>query len=185
MRREQILASAEQVFERRDPAEVTFEELAGAAGVSRALVYNYFGDKGGLVASVYVRSLHRLDEALARAVDPGAPADQRLRAAVHCYLSFAAENSAGFRLMGATAGFDHPDVRRVRRQRFEHLARDWGGGTGARILARGMIDFLEGATVAWVEAGASDIEAVTDLVFTSLWAGLSSWADQGAGRVKG
>ncbi len=179
VRREQILAAAEQVFEAREPADVTFEELAAAAGVSRALVYNYFGDKGGLVASVYVRSLHRLDRALDLAVEPDAPASERLRAAVRCYLCFAAENPAGFRLMGATAGFDHPDVRRVRRQRFEHLAVNWGGGTGARILARGMIDFLEGATVAWVEAGARNIDAVADLLYTSLWLGLSA-ADSSA-----
>jgi hypothetical protein len=65
-------------------------------------------------------------------------------------------------------------VRRVRRRRFEHLGDNWGGGAGARILARGVIDFLEGATVAWIEAGALDIEAVTDLLYTSLWLGLSA-----------
>ena len=52
IRREQIVEAAEQVFHGRDPSEVTFEEIAEAAGVSRALVYNYFGDKGGLIAAV-------------------------------------------------------------------------------------------------------------------------------------
>ena len=42
-----------------------------------------------------------------------------------------------------------------------------------------MIDFLEGATVAWIEAGAPDIEAVADLLYTSLWLGLSA-ADSSA-----
>ncbi len=174
VRREQILEAAERVFQTRDPAEVTFEELAGAAGVSRALVYNYFGDKGGLVAAVYVRSLHRLNDELDRAVDPEAPADDRLRAAVRCYLAFAAQNSAGWQLMGATAGFDHPDVRQVRHQRFEDLAHNWGDGSGARLLARGVIGFLEGATVAWIEGGARDIEGVADLICTALWDGLST-----------
>ncbi len=131
------------------------------------------------MAAVHVRSLNRLDGALSRAVDADAEASERLRVAVRCYLSFAAENPAGFRLMGTTAGFDHPDVRRVRRQRFENLARNWGGGTGARLLARGMIDFLEGATAAWIEAGAPDLEAVADLLYTSLWLGLST-ADSSA-----
>jgi len=174
VRREQILEAAERVFQMRDPVEVTFEELATEAGVSRALVYNYFGDKGALVASVYVRSLNRLYDEIDRAVDPTAPDADRLRSAVRCYLGYAAENSAGWRLMGATAGFDHPEVRRVRRQRFEELSHDWGDGTGARIMARGVIAFLEGATLAWIEAGAPDIEVVAEMLWTALWQGLST-----------
>ncbi len=173
VRRAQILEAAERVFATRDPAEVTFEELARAAGVSRALVYNYFGDKGGLVASVYGRSLHRLNDELADAIDTEAPDAERLRAAVHGYLAFAA-GSADWHLMGVTASFDHPDVRRVRRQRFEDLARRWGDTTPARILARGVIHFLEGATVAWIEAGARDLDEVAELLYRTLWYGLSS-----------
>jgi len=70
IRREQIVEAAERVLKGRDPGDVTFEEIAEEAGVSRALVYNYFGDKGGLIAAVYLRSLRRLDEELSRAVDP-------------------------------------------------------------------------------------------------------------------
>src|SRR5215470_15509912 len=44
-RREQIVDAAAEVFQGRNPADVTFEEIADAAGVSRALVYNYFGDR--------------------------------------------------------------------------------------------------------------------------------------------
>jgi AcrR family transcriptional regulator len=183
VRREQILEAAERVFQARDPGEVTFEDLATEAGVSRALVYNYFGDKGALVAAVYVRSLSRLHRALSDAVDPEAPDAERLRATVRCYLGYAAENSAGWRLMGATAGFDHPDVRRVRRRRFEDLSREWGDGTGARLLARGVIGFLEGATLAWIEAGAPNIEAVTDLLCTTLWQGLST-AQRGSSSAR-
>ena len=47
-RREQIIDAAVDVFKGRDPNDVTFEEVADAAGVSRALVYNYFGDRRGL-----------------------------------------------------------------------------------------------------------------------------------------
>ena len=51
VRRELILDAAEEVFEPA-AAEVTFEAVADAAGVSRALVYNYFGDRSGLLAAV-------------------------------------------------------------------------------------------------------------------------------------
>ena len=87
-RRTQILAAAARVLERHDPVEVRFEEIAEAAGVSRGLLYNYFGDRGGLLAAVYahnfdavpdVRSgepLHDIRESIAireRAFTPPAP----------------------------------------------------------------------------------------------------------------
>jgi hypothetical protein len=41
LRRSQIVEAAVRVFSETDPVEVTFEEIAEAAGVSRALVYNW------------------------------------------------------------------------------------------------------------------------------------------------
>ena len=68
VRRELILDAAEEVFRSRPPSEVTFESVADAAGVSRALVYNYFGDRSGLLAAVELRSLERLDRRLRAAL---------------------------------------------------------------------------------------------------------------------
>ena len=63
-RRAQIVMAAADVFRGRDPARVRFEEVARAAGVSRSLVYAYFGDRNGLAAEAYVRVLERLDREL-------------------------------------------------------------------------------------------------------------------------
>ena len=176
VRRGQILEAAERVFAERDPQDVTFEELAAAAGVSRALVYNYFGDKTGLVAAVYCRCLNRLHDELEAAIDPDAPDAVRLRAGIDCYLRFAKRNVGTWRLMSHTGATDHPDVRRARRERFEELAAGWGGTVEARIAARGMVAFLEGATVVWIDSGGHDVEQVADLLFTVLWHGLSAVA---------
>jgi AcrR family transcriptional regulator len=174
VRRSQILEAAERVFGEHDPSEVTFEELAAAAGVSRALVYNYFGDKNGLVAAVYTRCLHRLHDELEHAIDPHAPNAERLRAGIDCYLRFAKRNVGTWRLMSHTGATDHPDVRRARRERFEELAAGWGGTAEARMAARGMVAFLEGATVIWLDSGGQDVDEVADLLFTILWHGLSA-----------
>ncbi len=37
-----------------------------------------------------------------------------------------------------------------------------------------MISFLEGATMAWIEAGSPDIDRVADLLYVALWQGLST-----------
>ncbi len=185
VRRGQILAAAARVLADRDPADVTFEEFAAAAGVSRALVYNYFGDKSGLVAAVYIRSLNDLHDELDLAIDREAPAPVRLRAAVRCYLRFAQENAGVWRLTGHTAAADHPDVRRARRSRFEDLARGWGGTPEARTAARGLVGFLEATTRDWLESGAHDLERTTELLFTILWHGLSAFPSAEDRQVTG
>ena len=74
VRRHQIVEAAAQLFEGRDPTEVPFEEIADAAGVSRALVYNYFGDRSGLLAAVYLHLFEAMDVApRATNVDRDAP----------------------------------------------------------------------------------------------------------------
>jgi hypothetical protein len=52
-----------------ETADVTFEEVADAAGVSRALVYNCFGDRRGLVAAVFQRHTDRLHAAVVAGFD--------------------------------------------------------------------------------------------------------------------
>ncbi len=84
VRRELILDAAERVLVDRNPSEVTFEEIADAAEVSRGLVYNYFRDRTALLVALAERALERLDRELLSALDPGADlpaADRRPRAA--------------------------------------------------------------------------------------------------------
>ena len=174
VRREQIVDAAERVFRGRDPGEVTFEEIAEAAGVSRALVYNYFGDRGGLIAAIYLRSLRRLDGEIERAIDPGATDAERLHSMVLCYLRFARESSIAWRLIGSTATMDHPDVLAARRERFDQLSRNWGDTPEARIAARAVVGFLEAATLEWIETREVDIERIAELLYTILWSGLTT-----------
>jgi AcrR family transcriptional regulator len=172
VRRGQIVDAAEQVFHGRDPREVTFEEIAEAAGVSRALVYNYFGDRGGLIAAIYLRSLRRLDTEIDRAIDPESSDAERLHTVVLCYLRFARESSIAWRLIGSTATMDHPDVLTARRERFDLLARNWGDTAESRIAARAVVGFLEAATLEWIETREVDIERIAELLYTILWSGL-------------
>ena len=51
-RRELIIDAAERAFRGRDPASVTFEEIADEAEISRSLVYSYFKDRMELLEAV-------------------------------------------------------------------------------------------------------------------------------------
>src|SRR3954471_19975575 len=102
-RREQIVDAAAEVFQGRDPVEVTFEEIADAAGVSRALVYNYFGDRGGVLAAVYLHTFDELNHELNATIDREAPPQDRLRSIVRGYLRYAVDHAAAWRLLQLTA----------------------------------------------------------------------------------
>jgi AcrR family transcriptional regulator len=178
-RREQILDAACAVFERRDPSEVTFEEIAERAGVSRALVYTYFGDRGGLLAAVLRRNIERLGTDLEAAVDGELPAEQRVRRTVERYLEVAQRHPGGWRLLQWSSGFEHPDVRSARAWRIERLAEVWGGSDTARVVASGVIGLLEAATVDWLECDSLDREAAAEAVFGLLWSGLDGLQERG------
>ena len=96
-RREQLVDAAAAVFQGRDPAEVTFEEIADAAGVSRALVYNYFGDRNGVLEAVYRRNLRLLRERIG-AVVATTRGRKALYELVRVNVEFAVENPAGLPL---------------------------------------------------------------------------------------
>src|SRR6478672_13710450 len=96
-RREQLVDAAAAVFQGRDPAEVTFEEIADAAGVSRALVYNYFGDRQGLIEAVARRASERLSERVTAALATTRGLREALAAAIRASLEFANEDPAGYR----------------------------------------------------------------------------------------
>jgi len=180
LRKAQIIDAAEEVFHGRDPGEVTFEEVAEAAGVSRALVYNYFGDRGGLLAAVYLRSFQRLDDELNEALRADLPPTDRLRAIIACYLDFATTDAAAWNLIGSAEASLNPAVRTLRRRRDDQLAEAWGGTPTARVAARAVVGMLEAATLDWLDRRDCSLDEVADTLFVLLWGGLSD-LDAGSG----
>ncbi|HEY2811822.1 MAG TPA: TetR/AcrR family transcriptional regulator [Acidimicrobiales bacterium] len=175
VRRKQIVEAAVRVLSHSDPVEVTFEEIAEAAGVSRALVYNYFGDRGGLLAAVYLYTFGQLNRELRQTIDPTAMPADRVRALIHGYLQFAVEHASTWHLLQLTSSVNHPAVQAARQQYMERVANAWGGeGPEGRTLAYGVLGLLESATFDWLRDQNMDLEDLTDLIFDLLWTGLSS-----------
>lgn len=173
IRREQIIDAAERVLVGRDPNDVTLEEIAEQAGVSRALVYNYFGDKSGVVAAVYLRCSHRLDEALeAITLSLDGTLCDSLHAVVEIYLRFAADNAATWKLVSTAEATVHPLVVETRRWRYQQLAAAWGGTPEARLLARSVLGCLEAATLAWLESHDLALDRAVEVIHALLWDGL-------------
>ncbi len=135
VRRELILDAAERVMAGRLPAEVTFEEVAEAAAVSRALVYNYFNDRTGLLVALAERTLARLDREVRAALDPGLDIAGQIEALGQAYIRHARAKAATWTLLARSGLLDHPTVQGARTARVAHIAELWGDTPDARLGA--------------------------------------------------
>jgi AcrR family transcriptional regulator len=167
-RRRQIVAAASAVLDGRDVAKVTFEEIADAAGVSRALVYEYFGDRQGLLEEVYrqaaQRLLARVNEALAST--PGRRA--ALQEMVRVHVETAAVDLHDYRLACAGGSAPVPASTWV-----VGTAKGLGGTPQAELLAIGSVAALQAMVVAWATDPKVSREEATDTIAAILWRGLS------------
>ncbi|MFH9572652.1 TetR/AcrR family transcriptional regulator [Streptomyces sp. NPDC017454] len=93
-RRQQLIGVALDLFGRRSPDEVSIDEIASAAGISRPLVYHYFPGK----LSLYEAALRRAsDDLAARFVEPHeGPLGARLLRVMRRYFDFVDEHGPGF-----------------------------------------------------------------------------------------
>lgn len=171
-RRAQIVAAAAEVFRGRDPATVRFDEVAHAAGVSRSLVYAYFGDRGELIAAVHLHTLSDLDAELSELLSDVPVDERRLCSVVRHFFELAAENADSWRLFAAAGAVSHPAVQASRRDRCQRIADTWGGGPTERLLARGVIGMLEAATTEWLEHKACSLDDAATIVTHALWHGV-------------
>src|SRR5215218_788670 len=178
-RRAEIVRAADRVLAGRDPAAVTFEEIAAAAGVSRALVYNYFGDKGGLMAAVYTQALAELDQDLLVALGAPVSPRERIHQVVSRYVSFARAHAGGWHTLGVVAASQHPAVQRARGERFGRMALAWGSTTEARVVVAGLMGLLEAVVLDWLDTPTVPPERLVELAEELLWSGVEHLVDGG------
>ncbi|OON71577.1 TetR/AcrR family transcriptional regulator [Streptomyces tsukubensis] len=93
-RREQLIGVALELFSHRSPDDVSIDEIAAAAGISRPLVYHYFPGK----LSLYEAALRRAADDLAgRFVEPReGPLGERLLRVMGRFFDFVDEHGPGF-----------------------------------------------------------------------------------------
>lgn len=187
-REAQILVVAEQVFAERGYQATTMEEVADRVGVTKPLIYEYFGSKEGLLAACIVRARSQLREATEAswaAVGPDAPLAEVFRAGVLAFFRFIDEHRNAFLLIqqeGAMASQASPLIESIREQQSaataQMLASAPGLGDVPQEQLEGYAEVIVGACerVAVWRGRRPEVtaEQATDLVVSAVWHGLDA-----------
>jgi AcrR family transcriptional regulator len=107
-RRTGILDAALAVFSERGYHDSSIDEIAGEAGVSKALIYEHFASKRDLHASLLEAHVEELFRRLQAGAAPGQPGEERLRRGIDAFLSFVEEHREAWRALFRDAA--DPDV---------------------------------------------------------------------------
>ena len=91
VREAQMVAAAERLFSERGYHGVSMDEIAAASGITKPMLYDYFGSKEGLFLACVERARGQLFEEIASAVRGADEAEDALRAGVEAFLAFANE----------------------------------------------------------------------------------------------
>ncbi|CAM5675509.1 MULTISPECIES: TetR/AcrR family transcriptional regulator [Streptomyces] len=165
-RREQLIAVALGLFSHRAPEEVSIDEIAEAAGISRPLVYHYFPGK----QSLYEAALRRAaDELAARFVEPHeGPLGARLLRVMERFFDFVEEHGPGFSALmrggpsigameAAGSGRARAMIDGVRQAAYEQILAHLGvTGPAPRVelVVRSWISLAETTALIWLDSRA-------------------------------
>ncbi|MFJ3923859.1 TetR/AcrR family transcriptional regulator [Streptomyces sp. NPDC090022] len=157
-RRQQLIGVALELFSHRSPDDVSIDEIAAAAGISRPLVYHYFPGK----LSLYEAALRRAaDELALRFVEPHeGPLGARLLRVMGRYFAFVDDHGPGFSALmrgGPAAGSSRTNamIDEVRQAAYEqilaHLRVEGTPPARLELVVRSWVSLAESTALIWLE----------------------------------
>jgi AcrR family transcriptional regulator len=161
-RREQLLASGARLLATRPYDEVSIEEIARAAGVSKGL-YHYFPTKKDFLIAALERGQDEL--AALTAPDPSLPPAEQLAASLDRFLDFVEEHEAAYAAIFRSRGGGDPEIQAAleagRQQRMDAVLDSlaaWEEPPASvertptlETAVQGWFFFVEGSVLRWLE----------------------------------
>jgi AcrR family transcriptional regulator len=98
-RMEQTLTVAHGLFAERGYADVKMDEIAAAVGVTKPLLYNYFGNKERLYIACMERAGDALEATVTEALQATASPGEALGAGLHAFFSFLDSDRAAWAVL--------------------------------------------------------------------------------------
>ena len=182
-RREQLVRLGTEIFSERPFDEVSIDDIAAAAGISKGLLYHYFPSKRDFYVEIVRFSAAEM-EALTEP-DPSLEPAARLQASLDRYLDYVETHARGYTtVLQAGIGSDAEVgavVDEVRAGMVERILSgvDFGGRhapAALRIAVRGWVGFAEAASLDWLEHRDLPREGLRDLLVATLGASIDAAA---------
>jgi AcrR family transcriptional regulator len=178
-RREQLLRAGAELLRVRAPDEISVDDVARRAGISRGLLYHYFEDKDAFVVAVLEQASEELRQALRG--NTQLSDRERIEAAIDAFIAYAEAHAAGFHavLTGAVANRTVAALIERTRERdldafvagVAAITPDPDAARGSKVLRVALhahMHFMEGAIVRWLARREIPREQLRELILLAL-----------------
>lgn len=192
-REQQMLDAAHALFAQRGYAAVAMDDVAAAVGVTKPLLYNYWGNKERLFLACMERSAEALFAAVMAAVRAEAEPGSAARAGVHAFFAFVEADRDAWRVVfDETLPADGTIAVRVaeERERITSLIaeaflaqipapRRQRARTEVEALSHAVLGAAEALARWWLRTEALPARDAADLLIETVVPGLQARAAQG------
>ena len=159
-RREQLLELGLRLFAGSSIEDISIDRLCEEGGVSRGLLYHYFGSKQGFHEAVIQRAA---DDLIAQTAPPeGDDPIAKLLASLTAYVDYVIANHRGYRSLVLAAAGGNEAVRGIyERARAAMIDRTFetpgveallSDTPATRLVVRGWVAFVENTVLTWCDA---------------------------------
>ncbi|WP_090050397.1 TetR/AcrR family transcriptional regulator [Lentzea fradiae] len=180
----QMITVAEEIFAEQGYLATSMDEIADRVGVSKPMLYEYFGSKEGLLIGCIHRARTELREKTAAAIAGAAGPEEFLRRGLMAFFEFIVDHQRSWALLRQEAAIAVPsaqeEVEGIRQQQTDMIG-------SVLVSFAPEIDPLEAEAFAEIVVGACERLAVwcerrpsvgpalaTDYVMTVIWPGVSA-----------
>ncbi|WP_329794077.1 TetR/AcrR family transcriptional regulator [Lentzea sp. DG1S-22] len=179
----QMLTVAEEIFAEQGYLATSMDEIAERVGVSKPMLYEYFGSKEGLLIGCIHRARTELREKTAAAIAGAADPEEFLRLGLRAFFEFIVDHQRSWALLRQEAAIAVPsaqeEVEGIRQQQTDMIG-------SVLVSFAPQIDPLEAEAFAEIVVGACERLAVwcerrpsvgpalaTDYVMAVVWPGVA------------
>jgi AcrR family transcriptional regulator len=162
-RREQLLRAGVELLGRRPYDEVSIDEIARAAGISKGLLYHYFPTKKDFVVAVLRQAVDQVTALTAP--DPSLSPVEQIDAGLDAFLDYVEHHASAYATLFLTRGGGDPEIRAVLEEGRERRVQVLLDGVAGQLLAdgsgrdspalraavQGWIFFVEGVLLRWLD----------------------------------
>lgn len=155
-RRGQLIGLGLELLRERPLHELSVDELAASAGISKALVFHYFGSKPELLQAIAAAAAEEF--ITVTEPDPTLPLEDQLEQSMAAFVRYVADNQEGYVMLVRGPASTDDAMRelfeRTRTRVVERIISKLGAQDpepiGFRLVVRGWVAFAEEVTTTWV-----------------------------------